>query len=390
MNAKAMMQVSVVTTCLLMAGMATAGVSPKFGGPSTSSRIEIGCANPHKWLVVVRTGNATRVIQAGPQGVNWQVGLQSMRDDNDPYWLSPDGSAAVIAVSHAAGRQAYLVSEHHEPIAIAEGSVFAVDFQKNQVMVATGGPVDGESLPGSRVRVYDRSSGQILGDSAFQDRLAFSVTHDASKQFNLRLAEDGQSYYYIRWTRSAGDELVVRDVVSGRVRAIHDNFPARAVVVNNTSANVGIHDALLYADGGYVIAGGKLFTIRDEALVTIDVPDALGWPTRLVESADESRQAIVGSKGWGVFDTDTSRWIMIEPSSYTRRLQSSDGVITVLDLSRHASGIRTYDVSGHRPVLVRSFAGGELNSSTLACANAYGFMTYDNGKLDWHRMVQQP
>lgn len=389
MNAKAMMQVSVVTTCLLMAGMATAGVSFRIADPNTSDRIEISCTNPYKLLVVAPTERATRVIQVGPGSVNWRFDLPLTAGDIKNYWFSSDGAAVVLAASRAGQRLAYLVSDHHEPIEIKDGAVIAADFQKDRILVATNRLDNEKGLSGGRVRVYDRSSGKLLGNTVFEDRLAFWVTHDAYKQFSLRLAEDGRSYYYIRWTPSAGDELVVRDVVSGHVRAIHDNFPARAVVVNNTIPDVGIHDALLYTDRSYMIAAGKLLTIRDEAWVAIDSADVLGSPISLVESEDKSRQAVVGSKGWGVFDTGSGRWIMIEPSRYTRDFLSNDGEITVLDLSRDASGIRTFDVSGSRPELVRSFAG-ELNRRTLACVNAYGFMTYDNGKLDWHRMVPQP
>lgn len=365
---------------------ALAGV---FGGAldlDASGGVRISCANPQRVLGTVRTADAITVFQAGPAGVRWKVELPPLARERVDVNFAPDGSAAVISQSVGPGApRGFLVNGRGEPIQI-DGGVGIVDFQGRNVLIATHVPATDKTPTGTRVRVYNLDSGEMLGESGFQDELW--ATHDADQQFMLRLAEDGRTYYYIRWTRSAGDELVVRDVVTGAIRAIHDNSPTAQAVVDNRIANAGIHDALLYADRGYMIAGGKLLAIEDTGRVAIETPEAMGWPSALVESSDAARQVVVGDRGWGVLDTPSGRWLMVEPGGYASVLPG-EREVTVVDMSLHTPGIRAYDVSVPRPVMARSLAG-PIDREAFLCANAFGYLSRGDGRIQWHRTVAHP
>jgi hypothetical protein len=365
---------------------ALAGV---FGGAldfDTGGGVRISCANPQRVLGVVRTADAITVFQAGPAGVRWKVGLPPLAAERIDVNFAPDGSAAVVSQSiRGATPRGFLVTGRGEPIRI-DGGVGIVDFQGRNALVATQVPAGNETPTGTRVRVYDLHSGELLGDSSFQDELW--STHDSYQQFMLRLAEDGRAYYYIRSTRSAGDELVVRDVESGALLAVHDNHPAIPTLVGNAIPHVGIHDALLYADRGYMVAGGKLYAIEGNGLVAIETPEALGWPSSLVESADAARQVVVGDRGWGVLDARSGRWLLVEPGGYATVLPG-EREVTVVDMSLHAPGIRTYDVSAPQPGMTRSRAG-PIDREAFLCANAFGYLSRGDGGFQWHRTVAHP
>lgn len=376
---------------LLALGPAIAGSYGQAFVIDTSGRgVQISCANPHRALGTVRTNSATTVFQAGPAGVRWQFQLPPMATEFDYSWFAPDGGAAVVALSvRAASAKAFLLTGDYLPVEI-DGPLMDVDFQPGRVLVASNMLDAGES-DATRVRVYDLASGDVLGDSMFADDLAFEVTHDADKQFIVRLSADGRYYYYIRWTRDAGDELVVRDVATGDLEASYDT-DINAGTVDAGLRVTNINDALLYADGrGYMVSGGGLFRIDGADFTPIETTPAIGWAAELVESRDGTLQAVVGRNGWGIFDIVGGQWLMNERVRYHMNLRWGDAGLVVIDQSLGAAGLKVYDVSGGQPRLTRSVVDKRLSQhQSLVCINAYGFLAYQDDKQHWTPTAAQP
>ena len=173
--------------------------------PSTTGNAFISCRDPFHTIGIVREKRATIVYQTSPAGMEWQYRLPPMISEYPQWYVDPNGSAAVIALSPQVGR-VFLVTGHREPIVI-NGGVGAVDFQGNRVLIETA---SGENAP-SRIRVYDIDSGKMVGDTSF--RVDYG---DDFRRFSVRLSRDGQFYYYL-------DSMMrptVRDVVSGKETCI--------------------------------------------------------------------------------------------------------------------------------------------------------------------------
>lgn len=361
MNAKSLNKIAVMMSCLLAFGSAEAEVIGHALIPNTSDGKFISCRNPFQALGIVRAEDATVVYQARPNGVQWEFRLPPMISEYDQYYVAPDGSAAVIALSPQVGR-VFLVSGNHKPITI-HGAVTAVDFQKSRVLIAT---VDRENAP-YRVRVYQRDSGALVGDTSFEAEFG-----DDFRRFLIRLAGDGQSYYYVAQTPAGGIMPVTRDVVTGQER------------VFDYEINGWIEDMLLYSDDrGYMVIDGRVFALGDRGLIPIPENDVVEPAYYLVESDDNSIQAVRGASGWGVFNTKSGNWVMAE-RQLASSLHSSGSILTVTSIHSNSGDVRTYDFSGLKPKLVRSISGSIVDKS-LTCANAYGFMNYKDGHFVWYR-----
>lgn len=372
MNVKFRTGVWLVAGCLLMPGPAFSGVVAQAGVPNLFDGKTISCRNPSKVLGIVRNEGSTVVFQARPTGIHWKFELPAMVYDYDQYFMAPDGSAAVVAISP---ELAYLVSGNRAPKKIT-GAILAVDFQRDSVLVATADDKNGavantdpEAVSGTRVRVFETDTGKLRGDTWFSDTVPAIM-----KQFYVRLSGDGQSYYYIHRTGSGGEVPVSRDVASGE----------KQTVSSRTKVPGSIDDMMLYSSSrGYLLISGKIYATAQAGLVPVYHNDEVGAVHQLVESADSSMQPVVGDGGWGAFDTATGAWIIAGEGS---SLHSTDAGLTVEDISVDSRSVKTYDFSGAQPRLIRAITpGGALDGKTLACANAFGFMEYKNGEFKWHR-----
>ena len=373
MNAKHIITMSVALACLLASGESLSGVVAQARVPNTSGGATISCRNPVQTLGIVRTKDSTRIFQARPDGIHWQIDLPPMIAEHDQYWMAPDGAAAVVAIStHADTAEAFLVTGHHKAIEI-DGVVLSVDFQGDLALVATvdhraagalAANEDPETNAGTRIRVYSLSSGKLVGDTWFADAVPLIM-----KEFYVRLSGDGRHYYYV--ANISGREMaVVRDVVSGQKHEWGYSIAG------------SINDMLMYSQSrGHVVRGGKVYRLGGRELIPVQPNDDVGAVDRLVESVDRSIQAVTGN-GWGVFDTSTGSWIATGKGS---SLHSSKWGLTVVDMSIDSKSVRTYDFPGMEPRLVRSSSGETLDARTLVCANAFGFMKYRSGAFIWHK-----
>jgi len=316
----------------------------------------MSCDNPFKTMAVVRAKSATTVFQSSPKGIAWQVKLPPMQSDFDRYWLAPDGDGAVVAVSMSAGGKAYLVLPRHKPVEVA------VDFQPGLVLVATEG-----DAPGVRIRVFNRRTGAVVGDSVVKD-----VPGDGFRRFLFRLTEDGRAYYYLGLNETGGEVPVVRNVVDGT------RYPLGFVVPGQ------VEDMVLQSlDSGVLAVSGNAYVVKNNQVSKVPANTAVGWIDQVMEPNGSPIHAVKGQRGWGVVNPETGAWLMSSPGG--GHLYVGEAGVAMIDNSSRSVGMTSHQFSGIKPAKTwprRQISGA---APEIACVNVFGAMTYENGKFIWNR-----
>ncbi len=351
----------VCIAAFLIAGPASSAVLEHALVPNTTGGVFISCQNSTPVIAITRTANSTVVAQAGPSGVLWQHRLPQMNAEYDQYYVAPDGSAAVVALSQLVGN-VYLVSGRRSPT-ILYGAVAAVDFQNNLVMIAHSDRERGPLI----VSVYQVDTGDLVGTTRFMP-----PRWDDFQQFSVRLSGDGSFYYYLDETQN----LRAHNVLTGKPITLDVRMPN------------GIQDVLLRSrDHGYVIASGKIYAVLGGELRQIETPIVNkgspakpAQPLHLVESTDRSIQPVVFHFGWGISDVASGQWLA--QSNEGELLSASNG--TAIVVHRHKGRVEVFGLTDSEPKSLRSAVIGS-RSNALVCANAYGGMTFEKGQFIWHR-----
>lgn len=346
---------------VLLSAASLAGVNQQAGIPNISGGTFISCQNPVRVISIVRRPDGTLVSQAGPSGITWRHRLPPMHGEYDQYYVAPDGSAAVVALSRHVGN-VYLVSGRRSPT-ILHGAIGAVDFQGGKVMVALADRSDGPL----NVGLYRADSGDQIANTAFMP-----PSWEDFQYFTVRLSGDGSFYYYL----DEMQRLQLRDAVNGKPILLDAPLPG------------GIEDVLLRSrNHGYLIASGKLFAVAGGRLEEIATPLLTegmhaepALPLNLVESTDESIQAVNFHFGWGVRDIASGRWLA--KGADGKVLSAGNGVATVLESQE--GRVRVFDLSGGSRVL-RGVSVDIQGGQQPVCVNAHGVMTYGKDGFVWRR-----
>jgi len=203
MGARIKRQVPLAAIGLLAFGAACGGVIERAGTPGAWDGKFISCHAPEAMLGVVRGTNATTVFQATPTGIAWKYVLPETTARYDQIWAAADGTAAVVALTiNQGGASRNFYVSRSGPVEL-NGGLVAVDFQGDLVLIVTAG------LKGDltyRARVFQRTPWRLVGDSTFAADFG-----DDFRRFSVRLAGDGQSYYYLD-QRKQGSEYLFRQV----------------------------------------------------------------------------------------------------------------------------------------------------------------------------------
>lgn len=366
---------------MITCGMAHAGSIPRSGIPNTTGGVAMSCSDPEKFLVVKRLENSTDVLQLGPKGKNWHVQLPRMNAEYDQYYLSPDGTAAVIITSPNDG-EAYLVTGNSGATPIADGYVSSVDFQHGKVLVATGTFQNGRKQEVTRVRIYDLHSGKMTADIRFNDVTQQSVY----RGWTFKLTEDGKAFYYLQQAMAGiPGGLTIRDAMTGKKRM-------QSLVLDDGSNLKGeiVDVAMMSESRGHLVANiGNLYALSPHGLEPIPIPESIGRVEHIVQSSRTPLQGIIGSAGWGIRNSESGRWTLIE-KGFGVHLQAGGDAWTVVDQHMHSAGIRVYDMSTTSARKTRNLRGIVGDDQTLVCANAYGAMRYEDGKFNWHQTAPTP
>ena len=340
-----------VASAALFSGIALAGADQHASIPNTSGGVFISCQNPISVVTIARAPDGTRVSQAGPSGFAWQHRLPPMNSEYDQYYVAPDGSAAVVALSQGVGN-VYLVSQRQTPTVLS-GAIAAVYFQVPLAMIVHTDRPNGPY----NVSIYRVGSGDLVGNTSFA-----RPNWEDFRQFTVRLSGDGRFYYYL----DDMQRLQLRDAVTGKPVFLDAQLPQ------------GIEDVLLRTrNSGYLIASGKLLAIVGGDAEEIQTPLL---PLNLVESTDPSIQPVNFHFGWGVRDVASGEWLALGRDGEI--ITAGHGMAAVLESQN--GRVQVYDLSG-KSRLLRSVAVDTRGGRRPMCANGYGAMTYRDGQFIWRR-----
>lgn len=349
-----------VAASVIGAFESTAGVVGHAGIPPSPSGVAMSCDNPSKTIAVVRAKSATTVIQSTPAGVAWQVRLPPMQSAYDQYWIAPDGDGAVVAVSMSAVGKAFLVSPGHKSVEV-EGVLSAVDFQPGLVLVATEG-----DAPGVRIRVFNRRTGTVVGDSVVKD-----VPGDGFRRFLFRLTDDGRAYYYLGLNETGGEVPVVRNVVDGTRYQLGFVVPGQ------------VEDMVLQSlDSGVLAVSGNAYVVKNNQVSKVPANSVVGWIDQIMEPNGSAIHAVKGQRGWGVVDPETASWLISAPGG--GHLYVGEAGVAMIDNSSPTFGMTSYQFSGVKPAKTwprRQISGA---APEIACVNVFGAMTYEHGEFLWN------
>ena len=311
---------------------------------------------------MVRGATATTVFQATPTGIAWKNVLPQTTASYDQIWAAPDGTAVVVAltINQGGASRNFYVSKSG-PVEV-NGGLVAVDFQGDRVLIVTAGPKADHAY---RARVFQRTPWRLIGDSTFTADFG-----DDFRRFSVRLAGDGQSYYYLDGTMAP----TLRDALTGQ------EIPFGFIV-----ARGGIDDLLLSSEGdGFAVMGNRLYALRPNQ--TLDLVPVPGWQhvDGLVETGDPRLQVVRFANGWGVLDRQVRQWRMLSNAPVIA-VHSQGSMITVVNSPAGKDSVEVFDFSGVMPALVaRAEKPGPADS--VVCANPFGYMSYSDGAFAWHRL----
>ncbi len=362
MNAEIKPQLAAAALGMLLFGTANAGVIERAGSPGVWDGKFISCHAPGAALGVVRGAQSTTVYQATAEGINWKYTLPQTVAQSDQIWAAPDGKGVVVAVTtHQQGASRNFYVSKDGPAEV-KGGLVAVDYQGDRVMIVTAAP---GAANGYRVRLYERSPWRLVGDSTFTVDFG-----DDFRRFSVRLARDGQSYYYL----DAAMAPVLRDALTGQ------EIPFGFAV-----APGGIDDLLLSSEGdGFAVMGNRLYALHPNQTVDlVPVPgrrnvDSLG------ETGDPRMQVVRFAYGWGVLDRHARQWRMVSDAPVIA-VHSQGSMLTVVNSPAGKDSVEVFDFSGNAPTRV-ALAEKPGPAGSVVCANPFGYMSYTNGGFAWHRL----
>lgn len=362
MEAKIKFQLVLAAICMSAMGAACAGVIERAGTSGAWDGKFISCHAPEATLGVVRGTTATTVFQATPTGIAWKYVLPETTAIYDQIWAAPDGTGAVVALTidqGGASRNFYVAKSG--PVEV-NGGLVAVDVQGDRVLIVTAGPKGDHAY---RARVFQRTPWRLVGDSTFAADFG-----DDFRRFSVRLAGDGQSYYYLDGAMAPN----LRDAVTGQQMPLGAAFPRG-----------GIDDLLLDSSAdGFVVAGNQLYVLGpDHAMTLIPTPDRQPVES-LVETEAPGLQAVRFAYGWGMLDRAAKRWLKVS-SDPVSSIQSNGVMLTVVNSPAGKDSIEVFDFSGRSPTLVGN-ASSPAAAQAVACVNPFGYMRYVDGAFEWHRL----
>lgn len=363
-NGYAMRRLALVFLCPFVLGYAHSAVVARARVPPTYNGTFVACNAPTRLVSIVRGKDSTTALQTMPSGIRGKALLPAMESAYDQYWAAADESAAVVATSVRSPGLIHLVTWTNRPVELV-GVVLDVDFQKDQVLVATA--LDGDRV---RVRILDSRSGNIVADSMFHDSIGTDIGY-----FSMRLTEDGRSYYYIKFSDAGARVVMIRDVVTGEV-------------VATSPAGIGdVDDVSMFSKKrGILAAGGKAYLWGEGAPEMVRLEPAIGWINEIIEPGGSGIYAVRGRAGWGVIDPRTADWKLVVPG-LAQNLLVDSSYLTHLSLVGETPTLSVYDFSGVHPRLVRRIGSGSAVQGDVACTNAFGMMISRDGKFSWQKAL---
>lgn len=371
--------IALVLAAISMSSLVHAGTVSSFGVPSWTQGTFLGCANPAKMTLVSRNSGATVVQQIGPQGVNWRVDLPPMKTTYDQYFASTDGDSVVVMTSPSEGRASLVVQGKEVPI--TDGFVADVDYQAGRVLVVTNMISKAGPPAGVRFRIFDVSTGMLVGDH----QEARPIERTVDRDFVSRLSFDGKAFFYVlAEQRGVPASLMVRSVSSGIQRKLEPD-PIRGGELEGEIIDIRMDSQRR----GYLVTTGGLFTWVEDRVSKVATTGDIGDVRRIAYIGHSQLHAVIGSHGWGVRSWLTGQWIASDKGSGVDVHPAFGGWVAI-DRSQGSSRVTYYQYGGERVRVARELASPVIAQRNFVCANAYGAMINGPNGLEWEPTVSKP
>lgn len=339
---------------------------------SSTGEVATFCDHPTRIVQVQRLTSSTEVVGIGPAGQRWQHSLPPAPTGTALVHASIGGDAIVLRTAAAKGEAFLVTGERASPI--QRGYPVAVDFANGHTMVAMRDERDRqEARWDTRVRIYDNRSGAIASEHVVADADSYD-TWTLERDWLFRLGHDGRHFYYIR----EGKDLVVVEVASGARKSL----PLREA--GGGALKQQVYDAVLVSpDTAFVAtgAGGGLYLLGQGGLKRMPVPEAVGIVERLSYSPARQEIGVVGQTGWAVMSRHGANWSPGESGTGLVRL-TPDAQGWVVREPGSETPVRYFSAANGKYRVTREVTG-LARSATVACANGFGALVAEDGRLVW-------